>query len=47
MYASKKFQDDWSEVNNRQTFIDTNRHLLIPINQQKIYTFLFVNYTFS
>ena len=26
----KSFQDDWSQNNNRQTFID--RHLLIPIN---------------
>ena len=30
IYTSKGFQDDWSQVNNRQTF--TNRHLLIPIN---------------
>ena len=26
----KRFQDDWSQNNNRQTF--TDRHLLIPIN---------------
>ena len=30
IYTSKNFQDDWSQVNNRQTF--TDRHLLIPIN---------------
>ena len=28
--TSKSFQDDWSQVNNRQTF--TDKHLLIPIN---------------
>ena len=30
IYTSKSFQDDWSQVKNRQNFID--RHLLIPIN---------------
>ena len=30
IHTSKSFQDDWSQVNNRQTF--TDRHLLIPIN---------------
>ena len=30
IYALKSFQDDWIQVNNRQTF--TDRHLLIPIN---------------
>ena len=28
MYTLKGFQDDWSQVNNMQTF--TDRHLLIP-----------------
>ena len=40
---SKSFQDDWGQVNNRQTF--TDGHLLISINSQ-VYEFSFV-YTFS
>ena len=44
MYAPKSFQDDWSQVNNKQTF--TDRHLLMPINKEKVYTFSFV-YRFS
>ena len=40
MYATKSFQDDWSQVNNKQTF--TDGHLLIPINKEKVYTFPFV-----
>ena len=43
IYTSKIFQDDWSQVNNRQSF--TDRHLLIPINEQ-VYKFSFV-YAFS
>ena len=35
IYASKSFQDDWSQVNNRQTFND--KHLLIPINSEGLY----------
>ena len=43
IYTSIIFQDDWSQVNNRQSF--TDRHLLIPINEQ-VYKFSFV-YAFS
>ena len=35
IYALKSFQDDWSQVNNRQTF--TDKHLLIPINSEGLY----------
>ena len=30
IYTSKCFQDDWSQVNNMQSF--TDRHLLMAIN---------------
>ena len=33
----KKFQDDWSQVNNTHTV--TDRHLLIPINSEGLFHF--------
>ena len=44
IYASKSYLDDQSQISSGQTF--TDRHLLIPVNYQKVYTFSFV-YIFS